>query len=647
MANQDASLPIDARLYAFRNYQSVFPLPDWGSLAQWKKEREVIRQQVWLCSGLNDQTMAFKAKGRVIQAFEHEGITVENIRIEALPGLYVMGNLYRPTKPRGKLPLVLNPHGHGMHSRTRPLDVASVPHRAMNQALLGFAAFAWSMTAHEEDAMQIEHQGLLRGPEKSVCNVLGLSSFGLQLNNSIKVLDYLLSRDDMDSRRVGCTGESGGGTQTYYLAAVDERVKVAAPAVMLSGHFQGGCVCENAPLLHLRYSTVHFAGLIAPRPLIITGCTGDWSHHMREREFASLQELYDLYGKGEAVDYFYQDERHNYDQASREHVYAWMMRWLEDRSFTERRIPESEKPIPRPEELLVHQTPVPPVKRAVTSTKELIRVWTGLHQKPDAEMSAASVLNLEYPDKGDILVRSQTPRYAYRKGTLAQNTITYGRFSEDSGLTCRFVPPKRGKSCTMILRGWKDPDAWQRFARRPPKAVQKWIDDGNGELLPLLFGQRSDEVVDAYREAIESSYLFTSFNRTAHMHQAGDIVTTARLAEVEFRVSLKNLTIVADHEMALVSFVAWAFLCSQTKIGPFAGDLRGMDLTDPENWVKHAYFPLILRAGGVTDLVRLCKGNRAFLSGVTAACRKLFSREFRTIEERCGLEKLIEGAAGL
>ena len=488
---QDASLPVDARLYAFRNYQSVFPMPEWQSLAHWKKERQRIRRHLTLCSGLNDTTTAFEARGQVIRTFEHEGIVVENIRIETLPGLYVMGNLYRPPKPRGKLPLILNPHGHGMYSRTVPLGVASVPHRAMNQAFLGFAAFAWSMVAHDKDAMHIEHRALLQGEEKRICNVMGLSMFGLQLNNAIKVLDYLYCRNDIDARRIGCTGESGGATQTYYLSALDERVKVAAPAVMLSGHFQGGCVCENAPLLHLRYSTVHYAALIAPRPLLLTGCTGDWTHHIREGEFASLRELYRLYGKADAIDCFYQDERHNYNRPSRERVYAWMVRWLKDRSFTEKRIPESEKPVPAPEKLLVHSTPVPPLKNAITSKDALIRLWTRLHDGPDADENTADTLNLEVPARADLLIRGMTPHYACGSKALNQNRIDYGRFSEDSSLTCRFVLPERGKPCFLILRDWEGDDAWRRFTDEPPVFVRQLIDSGAGVLLPSLFGTTS------------------------------------------------------------------------------------------------------------------------------------------------------------
>ncbi len=638
MITPDAALPDDARLYGFRHYKSVFSMPEWGSLAQWKKERQNIRQHLWLCAGLNDQTMAFQARGRVIGQFEHEGILIENISIETLPGLYVQGNLYRPLKSKKRLPLILNPHGHGMSSRT-----LGTPIRAMNQAFLGFAAFAWSMTGHEKDTMQLEHRTLLSGKEKLICNVLGLSMFGIQLNNAIKVLDYLCDRDDIDARRIGCTGSSGGGTQTYFLAAVDDRVKVSAPAVMLSGHYQGGCVCENAPLLHLKYSTIHYAALTAPRPLFLTGCTGDWTHHLVERECASLRELYRLYGKEGAIECFYQDENHNYNQASREPVYAWMKRWLMDDSFVEERIPELDKPIPAQEKLFVFNTPIPPYQNAIMSPKELIDMWTGLHTKPDKANNAADAFGLSVPNADDLLIRVMTPRYAYRSKDLSQNRIDYGRFSEDSYLTCRFVLPDRGKRCFLIVRNWKDEAAWRRFVNRPPKFFQQLIENGYGVMLPLIFGQHNPQSVAEYRDHIEQSYLFTSYNKTLHMHQADDLVTTAKLTETEFGVLHSNLAIVADRGMALMSFVAWAFLCSQTKVGSFAGDFRGLDLTDAATWGKHAYFPLALRSGGIKDFARLCSGRKAFLSGVSAGNRGLFPRVFKLVEQPVDLSGLIKG----
>ena len=210
MASADQMLPDDARLYAFRDYRSVLPLPQWPDLKEWKRQRRRIRQHLLLCAGLNATTAAFAARGRVVRTFAHAGLTVENLCIETLPGVYVIGNLYRPARPAGRLPLVLHPHGHAMHARTVPLDLYSVPHRAMNHALAGMAAFAYSMIGYDVDAAQLEHGTLLRGPEKRVCNVLGLSMFGLQLNNSIKALDYLCCRPDIDPGRIGVPEEMRG-----------------------------------------------------------------------------------------------------------------------------------------------------------------------------------------------------------------------------------------------------------------------------------------------------------------------------------------------------------------------------------------------------------------------------------------------------
>lgn len=648
MSTPDLSLPDDARLYSFRNYRTVFPLPEWGDLKEWQRERQEIRAHLWRCTGLNAQTTAFRAKGKVVSSFEHEGLVVENLCIETLPGLYLIGNLYRPAKATGRLPLVLNPHGHAMHARTVPLDLYSVPHRAMNQALLGCAAFAYSMIGYDHDTGQLEHGTLLRGPEKRLCNALGLSIFGLQLNNSIKALDYLCSRPEIDPQRIGCTGESGGGTQTYFLAAIDERVKVAAPAVMLSGHFQGGCVCENAPLLHLEFTNLQYAALIAPRPLLLLGCTGDWTHHLREREYPCLRGLYRLYGREEALGSFYQDEAHNYDRASREQVYGWMQRWLIDPDHAPQRVKESRLPVPATEKLLVFDRPVPPIKGAIRSQRGLIESWQGLHQQPVSPAETAAILGLEVPAKADLLVRSQAPRHALRRRE-GFSLINYGRFSEDSSLQCRFTVPEPGKPSCLLVRGWKDAGEWQRFTDQPPAAVRRLISQGWGVLVPLLFGQARVPVLDEARQTIEDSYLFTTYNRTTAMQQAGDLVTTVRLAELELGVSPSTLAVVAEGSPALVALAAWAFLAARDEIGPFAGDLGGADLVDPATWTERAYFPLLLGAGGIRALATLAGRRTALLTGVPASSRELLPRSFKArtrTADLAGLLRLLQLGKG-
>ena len=127
-------------------------------------------------------------------------------------------------------------------------------------------------------------------------NLWGLSLAGLQLWNSIRALDFLQSLPlRRRATRIGVTGASGGGTQTFLLAAVDDRVAVAAPVNMISLHMQGGCLCENQPGLRLDTTNVEIAATIAPRPLLMVSATGDWTTNTMELEYPAVRALYALF----------------------------------------------------------------------------------------------------------------------------------------------------------------------------------------------------------------------------------------------------------------------------------------------------------------------------------------------------------------
>jgi hypothetical protein len=105
------------------------------------------------------------------------------------------------------------------------------------------------------------------------------SVMGLQTLNAIRSLDFLLSLPEVDPERIAMTGASGGGTQTMLLAAIDPRVKLSFPAVMVSTAMQGGCTCENASLLRVNTGNIEFAALFAPKPQGMT-CANDWTKEM-------------------------------------------------------------------------------------------------------------------------------------------------------------------------------------------------------------------------------------------------------------------------------------------------------------------------------------------------------------------------------
>ena len=98
----------------------------------------------------------------------------------------------------------------------------------------------------------------------------------------------------MDTERIGCTGASGGGTQTFALTAVDDRIKVAVPVNMISSTMQGGCLCENAPILRLDNSNMEVGALAAPRPMLMVSATGDWTRETPRVEYPAIKSIYAL-----------------------------------------------------------------------------------------------------------------------------------------------------------------------------------------------------------------------------------------------------------------------------------------------------------------------------------------------------------------
>jgi hypothetical protein len=142
----------------------------------------------------------------------------------------------------------------------------------------------------------------------------------------VRSLDFLLSLPEVDPARVAITGASGGGTQTMILAAIDPRVTLSFPAVMVSTAMQGGCTCENASLLRVNTGNVEFAALFAPRPQGMT-TANDWTKELSTKGFPELQQLYTMLGAPKDV-MLHRGEHfpHNYNAVSRSAFYTWLNR---------------------------------------------------------------------------------------------------------------------------------------------------------------------------------------------------------------------------------------------------------------------------------------------------------------------------------
>ena len=290
------------------------------SLAEWEARKQHLRGQILSAAGLMPLFPRNDLHPQVFGRIEHGDYSIEKVLLETLPGYYLGGNLYRPIKaaPAGGFPAVLSPHGHWNYGRLEHTTTASVPARCINLARQGYVVFSWDMVGYD-DTIQTPHDF----GDKPIEQLWGFGPYGLQLWNGIRALDFVESLAGVDRRRIGITGASGGATQTMGLDAVDDRIQFAAPANMVSFMMQGGSLCENAPNLRLGTNNVEIAAMLAPKPMLMTAANGDWTRHMMEEEFPAVRAIYQLYGKPENVEAWFQEAPHNYNQPNREAMYAF------------------------------------------------------------------------------------------------------------------------------------------------------------------------------------------------------------------------------------------------------------------------------------------------------------------------------------
>jgi dienelactone hydrolase len=415
-AIKPGTIPHDIRLQPVKDLDGYFPFEVPPTKEVWDRRAKFVREQLEVALGLWPMPDKTPLNAVIHGKMDMGDYTIEKVYFESMPGFFVTGSLYRPKGKTGRVPGVLNPHGHWENGRfydnkngilreiadgaERFEDSGRSPlqSRCVQLARMGCVAFFYDMIGYA-DSQQIP-QSLSHGfakqrPEMNSTENWGLFSpqaeehlqsvMGLQTWDSIRALDFLLSLPDVDPTRVGVTGASGGGTQTFILCAIDPRPTVAFPAVMVSTAMQGGCTCENACLLRVNTGNIEIAGLFAPKPMGMTAAD-DWTKEMPTKGFPEMQKLWAMLGAQDKVSlkpalHF----GHNYNQVSRIAMYNWMNKQL-GLGFKE---PVIEKDFRRltAEEMTVWDAQHPKPLGGPEFEKQLLRNWNEDSQK---KLQAAS-----------------------------------------------------------------------------------------------------------------------------------------------------------------------------------------------------------------------------------------------------------------
>ena len=551
---------------------------------------------------------------RIWNRIERDGYTVEKVWFQSLPGLYVGGSLFRPIDPQPKShPGILSPHGHAQLGRLSESDMASYQARGLTFARIGCTAFMWDMIDYNDSARHLSgsyedesYAGVHRAPWAHEANerlLWNLNALGFQLWNSIRALDFLCQLPEVDPERLACTGESGGGTQTYNLYAVDDRLDAAAPVCMVSAYMQGGCVCENAPLLRIDTNNVEIGATIAPKPLLLVSSTQDWTQHTPEVEYPAIKSIYELYDAGHRVSQVQVDAPHGYNKAMRQAVYRWLAGWFDlpiDQSYTE---PPYETE-PR-ENLLAFIDGLP--DGAIANHHDLIQ---------QCITAARTQLETYRPDTLDKLGENRRVLgHALR--------IAVGYDSSSAAWQRRADTQFAGLPCTDgLLVGSR------RGVRVPLRVFSPDIPAGSAILLihpqgvnalyspivrDLVAGGRTVYAIDPFgagrnigeqnpQEPRGSTSFFTTFNRTDDAERVYDAVLALRTI---LSTASQRVDVVGFGRAGLWTLIAGAVLEPRATRCRFVLDMAGFDTSDDGAYLCQLPIPGILRAGGLPNAAAL------------------------------------------
>jgi cephalosporin-C deacetylase-like acetyl esterase len=319
-----------------------------------RRKKEVRAKILRLIGGLPEYRGPLNTKS--VGTLDRGDYRIEKIIYESLPGFYVPANVYVPTRGAGPFPAILMPVGHSAEGKEGERQTA------IGLARKGFIALKYDPIGQGERLQYYDpdlRASKVGGPttEHTHANghthLIGENVARYRIWDGMRGIDYLLTRKDVDANRIGCTGCSGGGTLTTYISALDDRVKVAAPACyitswreLLPGPGPQDAEQSFPGFLAEGLDIADYIGLFAPKPWLSASTIQDFFPLEGARQtYEEAQRIYDLYGARDRIGWYVGPGGHGVPQPSREALYAWFIKWLKNGEGDARETPARLDPL--------------------------------------------------------------------------------------------------------------------------------------------------------------------------------------------------------------------------------------------------------------------------------------------------------------
>ena len=598
----------DSRNVSIPDMDTHFQMPAFSSREAWLQKVAFLRKQILASAGLLPMPEKTPPHAQIFGKLERGRYSVEKVLLETYPGFYLGGNLYRPLGKQGPFPAVVTPHGHWAYGRLENTTVASVPARCINLAQQGFVVFSYDMVGYN-DTNQFPHGDngpQLGGPREDLWSI---NTMGLQLWNSIRAVDFVSSLADVDATRVAATGASGGGTQTFLLMAVDDRVQAAAPVNMISAIMQGNG-CEEAPNLRVGAFNVMFGAMMAPRPLLMVSATGDWTHNTPKEEFPAVQGIYRLLGAEQNVESVQIDQRHNYSKESREAVYTFLNARL---LGGKQPVKEQQYRVEQVQDLLAlfgRRRPADAVtmeryvadriaeaRKSIEDLKPRDRTTLDKARAAFFDRLTFSLLDVK-PGPGEVI--------AEKKETLANGeTLLLGRTGKGDRIPAVWLTSQKANpqvAPTLIVH--PGGVAWiMSSSGRPGELVRDLLDRGGAVL-----GIDAFQTGSAKASRDRNKRAFTVFNQTDDANRVQDILTA--LTYLQSRSNAKTVNLVGLEMGGVWSWFARALAGTGVNL---AADLASFGADTDREFLDKFFVPGLRKAGDFRAGAVLDTQDRLFL----------------------------------